>query len=126
MLLSLYDLYVHVWVSDLILIINKHLMLYIANLNVACFHILEFSFIFQVRYHSRKKLAEQRPRIKGQFVRRIVYGAAWLGSFYIFMLRYASAGLTSVQFFLRSEGKEEKDKQSDNLVPGDNSIDIPQ
>lgn len=42
------------------------------------------------------------------------------------MLRYASAGLTSVQFFLRSEGKEEKDKQSDNLVPGDNSIDIPQ
>lgn len=57
----------------------------------------ERCFEKRVRYHSRKKLAEQRPRIKGQFVRRIV-----------------------------SEGKEEKDKQSDNLVPGDNSIDIPQ
>ncbi|KAL2989483.1 hypothetical protein AAZX31_11G142400 [Glycine max] len=57
----------------------------------------ERCFEKKVRYHSRKKLAEQRPRIRGQFVRRIV-----------------------------SEGKEEKDKQSDNLVPGDNSIDIPQ
>lgn len=28
-------------------------------------------FILQVRYESRKKLAEQRPRIKGQFVRQV-------------------------------------------------------
>lgn len=25
----------------------------------------------QVRYESRKKLAEQRPRVKGQFVRQV-------------------------------------------------------
>lgn len=25
----------------------------------------------QVRYQSRKKLAEQRPRVKGQFVRQV-------------------------------------------------------
>ncbi|XP_052734514.1 two-component response regulator-like APRR3 isoform X2 [Vigna angularis] len=56
----------------------------------------ERCFEKRVRYHSRKKLAEQRPRIRGQFVRRIV-----------------------------SEAKEEKDHQSDNLVPGDNT-DIPQ
>ncbi|KAL5130305.1 Two-component response regulator-like PRR37 [Glycine soja] len=31
----------------------------------------ERCFEKRVRYHSRKKLAEQRPRIKGQFVRRI-------------------------------------------------------
>ncbi|RDX66990.1 Two-component response regulator-like PRR37, partial [Mucuna pruriens] len=46
----------------------------------------ERCFEKRVRYHSRKKLAEQRPRIRGQFVRRIV-----------------------------SETKEEKDKQSANL-----------
>ncbi|KAK7404649.1 hypothetical protein VNO78_05604 [Psophocarpus tetragonolobus] len=57
----------------------------------------ERCFEKRVRYHSRKKLAEQRPRIRGQFVRRIV-----------------------------SEVSEENDKQSDNLVPGDNSTDIPQ
>ncbi|QCD88288.1 pseudo-response regulator 7 [Vigna unguiculata] len=56
----------------------------------------ERCFEKRVRYHSRKKLAEQRPRIRGQFVRRIV-----------------------------SETKEEKDHQSDNLVPGDHT-DIPQ
>ncbi|XP_068491822.1 two-component response regulator-like PRR37 isoform X3 [Phaseolus vulgaris] len=56
----------------------------------------ERCFEKRVRYHSRKKLAEQRPRIRGQFVRRIV-----------------------------SEPKEDKDHQSDNRVPGDNS-DIPQ
>lgn len=28
-------------------------------------------FIVQVRYESRKKLAEQRPRVKGQFVRQV-------------------------------------------------------
>jgi hypothetical protein len=35
-----------------------------------CYNSSLFSlpFILQVRYHSRKKLAEQRPRIKGQFV----------------------------------------------------------
>lgn len=42
------------------------------------------------------------------------------------MLPYASAGLTSVQFFLRSEANEENDKQSGNLIRGDNSMDIPQ
>ncbi|TKY67280.1 Two-component response regulator PRR37 [Spatholobus suberectus] len=47
----------------------------------------ERCFEKRVRYHSRKKLAEQRPRIRGQFVRRIV-----------------------------SEAKDEKDKQSDNLI----------
>ncbi|KAK7341760.1 hypothetical protein VNO80_24699 [Phaseolus coccineus] len=52
----------------------------------------ERCFEKRVRYHSRKQLAEQRPRIRGQFVRRIV-----------------------------SDAKEEKDHQSDNLVPGDNS-----
>lgn len=32
-----------------------------------------FSFVIgsQVRYESRKKLAEQRPRVKGQFVRHV-------------------------------------------------------
>jgi pseudo-response regulator 5 len=30
--------------------------------------IIILPFVLQVRYHSRKKLAEQRPRIKGQFV----------------------------------------------------------
>lgn len=29
-------------------------------------------FVTQVRYESRKKLAEQRPRIKGQFVRQVL------------------------------------------------------
>lgn len=29
-------------------------------------------FSFQVRYQSRKKLAEQRPRVRGQFVRQSV------------------------------------------------------
>jgi len=48
-----------------------------------------------------------------------------LDSLYIFVLRYISTVLTSVQMFLRSEAKEETDHQSDNLVPGDNS-DIPQ
>ncbi|KAL2328676.1 hypothetical protein Fmac_022103 [Flemingia macrophylla] len=57
----------------------------------------ERCFEKRVRYHSRKKLAEQRPRVRGQFVRRIV-----------------------------SEAKEEKDQQSDNLMSGDNSSDIPQ
>ncbi|CAJ1979378.1 unnamed protein product [Sphenostylis stenocarpa] len=52
----------------------------------------ERCFEKRVRYHSRKKLAEQRPRIRGQFVRRIV-----------------------------PEAKEEKDHQSDNLVRIDNS-----
>jgi hypothetical protein len=35
-----------------------------------CYNSSLFSLpsILQVRYHSRKKLAEQRPRIKGQFV----------------------------------------------------------
>lgn len=28
-------------------------------------------FVEQVRYESRKKLAEQRPRVKGQFVRQL-------------------------------------------------------
>ena len=28
---------------------------------------------FQVRYQSRKRLAEQRPRVRGQFVRQAVY-----------------------------------------------------
>ncbi|KAK8550961.1 hypothetical protein V6N13_119462 [Hibiscus sabdariffa] len=32
----------------------------------------ERCFEKKVRYHSRKKLAEERPRVKGQFVRRIV------------------------------------------------------
>jgi len=33
---------------------------------------LTFSYTFkQVRYESRKKLAEQRPRVKGQFVRQV-------------------------------------------------------
>ncbi|GMI92073.1 hypothetical protein HRI_002876600 [Hibiscus trionum] len=32
----------------------------------------ERCFEKKVRYHSRKKLAEQRPRVKGQFVRRIL------------------------------------------------------
>lgn len=33
---------------------------------------LTFSCAFkQVRYESRKKLAEQRPRVKGQFVRQV-------------------------------------------------------
>jgi len=36
-----------------------------------------------------------------------------------------STGLTWVQIFVRSETKEEKDHQSDNLVPGDHT-DIPQ
>ena len=34
---------------------------------------LTFSYTFkQVRYESRKKLAEQRPRVKGQFVRQVL------------------------------------------------------
>ncbi|XP_027345162.1 two-component response regulator-like APRR3 isoform X2 [Abrus precatorius] len=56
----------------------------------------ERCFEKRVRYHSRKKLAEQRPRIRGQFVRRIV-----------------------------SDAKEERDKQND-MVSVDNSSDIPQ
>lgn len=32
-----------------------------------------FLFFLQVRYHSRKKLTEQRPCISGQFVRQLVY-----------------------------------------------------
>lgn len=32
-----------------------------------------FLFSLQVRYHSRKRLAEQRPRIRGQFVRQLGY-----------------------------------------------------
>ena len=28
---------------------------------------------FQVRYQSRKRLAEQRPRVRGQFVRQVMY-----------------------------------------------------
>lgn len=27
---------------------------------------------FQVRYHSRKRLADQRPRVRGQFVKQAV------------------------------------------------------
>ncbi|KAJ1384035.1 CCT domain [Sesbania bispinosa] len=54
----------------------------------------ERCFEKRVRYHSRKKLAEQRPRIRGQFVRRIV-----------------------------SDTIEERDKQSDNLASMDNSSD---
>lgn len=30
-----------------------------------------FKFLAQVRYQSRKRLAEQRPRVKGQFVRQV-------------------------------------------------------
>nr|KYP68450.1 Two-component response regulator-like PRR37 [Cajanus cajan] len=68
----------------------------------------ERCFEKRVRYHSRKKLAEQRPRIRGQFVRRIVYVA---GSFCIFILRYASAGLTSVQFCqVRSQRRKRSTK----------------
>ena len=33
---------------------------------------------FQVRYQTRKKLAEQRPRVKGQFVRQTAYNAVTL------------------------------------------------
>jgi len=29
-----------------------------------------FFWLSQVRYQSRKKLAEQRPRVRGQFVRK--------------------------------------------------------
>lgn len=43
-----------------------------------CLHYLVYGAVFlwrhissQVRYESRKKLAEQRPRVKGQFVRRV-------------------------------------------------------
>ncbi|XLR13085.1 hypothetical protein S83_041023 [Arachis hypogaea] len=50
----------------------------------------ERCFEKKVRYHSRKKLAEQRPRIRGQFVRRIA-----------------------------SDPKEEKDIQSHNMDSSD-------
>lgn len=33
-------------------------------------------FSFQVRYQSRKRLAEQRPRVRGQFVRQAAYDPA--------------------------------------------------
>jgi len=32
---------------------------------------LLLKFLAQVRYQSRKRLAEQRPRVKGQFVRQV-------------------------------------------------------
>lgn len=34
-------------------------------------NLLDDDTLHQVRYESRKKLAEQRPRIKGQFVRQV-------------------------------------------------------
>ncbi|CAN1228271.1 Two-component response regulator-like APRR9 [Linum grandiflorum] len=36
----------------------------------------ERCFEKKVRYESRKKLAEQRPRVKGQFVRQVPADAA--------------------------------------------------
>lgn len=33
----------------------------------------DINFLLQVRYQSRKRLAEQRPRVRGQFVRQPVY-----------------------------------------------------
>ena len=33
--------------------------------------ILMLKFLTQVRYQSRKRLAEQRPRVKGQIVRQV-------------------------------------------------------
>lgn len=56
-----------------------HLLRTMHTLLVACVentkitHLLEFNvnLLAQVRYHSRKRLAEQRPRVKGQFVRQL-------------------------------------------------------
>jgi len=36
-----------------------------------CDSLCSQEFYVQVRYESRKKLAEQRPRVKGQFVRQV-------------------------------------------------------
>lgn len=57
----------------------------------------ERCFDKKVRYHSRKKLADQRPRVRGQFVKQIV-----------------------------SDTKEEENKESEELVSMDNSSDVPQ
>ncbi|KAK2434015.1 two-component response regulator PRR3B [Trifolium repens] len=57
----------------------------------------ERCFEKKVRYHSRKKLADQRPRVKGQFVKQIV-----------------------------SDTKDEENKESEDLVSMDNSSDVPQ
>ncbi|KAA8549525.1 hypothetical protein F0562_001457 [Nyssa sinensis] len=86
----------------------------------------ERCFEKKVRYQTRKRLAEQRPRVRGQFVRQIVYVNTSCNTdcmFFLFVCIVEEFNrFRSCLFFLRSNTKAEKDMQDDTM-PEDNSSD---
>ena len=80
--------------------------------------------ISQVRYQSRKRLAEQRPRVKGQFVRRIVYDNSNCDVDYSFVMISTPLNRSlTISLHLRSDSEGGKNCSSNGLISEGNSSD---
>ena len=80
--------------------------------------------ISQVRYQSRKRLAEQRPRVKGQFVRLIVYDNSNCDVDYSFVMISTPLNRSlTISLHLRSDSEGGKNCSSNGLISEGNSSD---